>query len=128
MAILKCWISVMHWQVSPAALTGRYTLITPSLLLPLRLEQKKSSPSSSKPSSPAQLIHQAVGQETGRERERELKEDALVSNPVCRFRSSLIPSNRSQLSQALGQGVCLECSINLVGSKAGCQGKHLVMV
>lgn len=78
------------------------------------------------PPSSAQLVHQAEGQEAGGE--GELKEDALVSNPVCRFTSSLIPSNRSQLSQAPGQGACSECSINLVGSKAGCQGKHLVMV
>lgn len=76
--------------------------------------------------SPAQLVHQAGGQEVGGE--GELKEDALVSNPVCRFTSSLIPSNRSQLSQAPGQGACSECSINFEGSKAGCQGKHLVMV
>lgn len=84
----------MHWQLSPAAPTGMYTLFTPSLLLLLRLE-KNRAPLPHPPSS-AQLVRQAVGQEAGRE--GELKEDALVSNPVCRFTSSLIPSNRSQLS------------------------------
>lgn len=109
MAILKCWISVMYWQLFPAALTGRYTLFTPSLLLLLRLEKKQSSLFSPNPSSPAQLVLQAVGQEAGRE--GELKEDALVSNPVCRFTNSLIPSNRSQLSQAQGRALVLSAAL-----------------
>lgn len=99
----------MYWQLFPAALTGRYTLFTPSLLLLLRLEKKQSSLFSPNPSSPAQLVLQAVGQEAGRE--GELKEDALVSNPVCRFTNSLIPSNRSQLSQAQGRALVLSAAL-----------------
>lgn len=99
---------------SPREQHPLYTQFTP-------IEKKQSSPSS--PILPPHLLPHRLGTRHGEE--GELEEDALLSNPVCRFTSSLIRSNRSQLSYALGQGARFERDINLAGSKAGCQGKHL---
>ena len=73
--------------------------------------KNQSSPSSSAPPPPAPWGPGSGG------KEEELKEDALASNPVCRFTSSLIRSNRSQLSHVLGQGAGFEPDANLAGSK-----------
>lgn len=50
-----------------------------------------------------------------------LNKGALVTNPVCRFTSSLIPSNRSRLSPALGRvrAAVSESGVHLDGARQG---------
>lgn len=50
-----------------------------------------------------------------------LNKGALVANPVCRFTSSLIPSNRSRLSPVLGRvrAAVSESGVHLDGARQG---------
>lgn len=50
-----------------------------------------------------------------------LNKGALVANPVCRFTSSLIPSNRSRLSPALGRvrAAVSASGVHLDGARQG---------